>query len=80
MNATRPSFTARAIIPIAALAALSLNACSEEKERTFETRTEDLSGGEFIVTPEDREGVEVNIPSTPMTPVPQDGAAATRAE
>jgi hypothetical protein len=54
----------------AALSALGLAACSEPAERTFETRTEDRSGGEFIVTEADREGVDVELPSTPMTPVP----------
>lgn len=59
-----------AIPAVAALAALSLAGCSEPKERTFETRTEDKSGGEFIVTDATREGVEVELPKTPMTPVP----------
>lgn len=50
-------------------AGLALPACSEQKERTFETRTEDKSGGEFIVTDANREGVEVELPKTEMTPV-----------
>ena len=60
------------IAAVTALAALGLAACSEPAERTFETRTEDRSGGEFIVTPADREGVDVELPETAMTPVPRD--------
>ena len=55
---------------LAALVTLGLAACSEQPEKTYETRTEDKSGGEFIVTDADREGVEVELPKTPMTPVP----------
>lgn len=66
--------TARAFIPLAALGLLGLSACAEEKERTFETRTEDKSGGEFIVSDANREGVEVELPTTAMTPVPPAGS------
>jgi hypothetical protein len=70
--------TARSLAPVPALAlaCVSLVACGEQ-EKTYETRTEDLSGGEFIVTEADREGVEVELPQTPMTPVPPEGATPT---
>lgn len=55
------------------LSAIALAACSESPEKTFETRTEDKSGGEFIVTDADREGVEVELPKTEMTPVAPTG-------
>jgi hypothetical protein len=51
------------------LGGIALAACSESPEKTFETRTEDKSGGEFIVTDANREGVEVELPKTEMTPV-----------
>jgi hypothetical protein len=65
-----------AVAPALALVCASLAACGEQ-EKTYETRTEDLSGGEFIVTEADREGVEVELPQTPMTPVPPEGATPT---
>jgi hypothetical protein len=67
------TLTARMMTGLTALAALGLSACSEPKERTFETRTEDKSGGEFIVSDADREGVDVQLPTTAMTPVPPEG-------
>lgn len=66
----------RMVAPVLALVgAAVLAACSEKPERTFETRTEDKSGGEFIVTDANREGVEVELPKTEMTPVPPGEAA-----
>ena len=67
---------------LASSAALALSACQVE-EVTMEADAEDLSGGEFIVTPADAEGVKVNLPETPMTPATQeeiDAAAAAEAE
>lgn len=63
---------------VAPLAALGLAACSEQPEKTYETRTKDKSGGEFIVSDATREGVEVELPSTEMTPVFPDGTTPTR--
>lgn len=63
---------------IAPLAAMGLAACSEEPEKTYETRTEDKSGGEFIVNDATSEGVEVELPTTAMTPVPPEGSTPTR--
>ena len=70
-------FTARSILALPAAAlALSLAACSEPEEPTYEADAEDLSGGELIVS-EATPGVPVDLPETPMTPVPEgeDGAA-----
>ena len=62
---------ARPAIP--AMAALMLAACGgAEEETTLETDVEDLSGGDFIVTEEDPDAVPVDLPETPMTPVPED--------
>lgn len=72
MNITLKGSTGAALM---LAAGFTLAACSEQKERTFETRTEDRSGGEFIVTDADREGVEVELPRTEMTPVAPAGAA-----
>lgn len=49
--------------------ALSLAACQSE-EVEMEADAEDLSGGELITTPVDAEGVDVELPETPMTNVP----------
>lgn len=48
---------------------LALSACGGNEEQTYETDVTDLSGGELIVT-EETPGVPVNVPETPMTPVP----------
>jgi hypothetical protein len=70
----KPTLHRIATPALALLGAAMLAGCSESPEKTFETRTEDKSGGEFIVTEMDREGVEVELPKTEMTPVaPGDG-------
>jgi len=62
--------SARALVP--ALAALALVACTAEEEApTYEADAEDLSGGELIVNPEDPAAVDVDLPETEMTPVPE---------
>lgn len=67
--------TGRASAGLAGLAALSLAACSEPAEKTYDTRTQDQSGGEFIVNDADSPGVAVDVPETEMTPVPDKGPA-----
>ncbi len=70
-------FTARSLLPLAAAGlAFSLAACGEREEPTYEADAEDLSGGELIVS-EATPGVPVNLPETPMTPVPEGEAGAT---
>ncbi len=65
-----PRFAPPAVMSCAAIAALALAGCSPEpEERTFETRTEDMSGGELIVRDADEPGVDVELPATAMTPV-----------
>lgn len=58
--------------------ALSLAACQAD-EPTTEVDAEDMSGGELITTPVDAEGVDVNLPETPMTPVMVEEADAEAA-
>jgi len=49
--------------------AVCLGACqAEEEEVEYTTDVEDLSGGELIVTEEDPDAVDVELPETPMTP------------
>ena len=61
--------TLRIVLPLGA--ALALAACSQTPEETsYETDTEDLSGGELIVTEQDPEAVPVDLPETEMTSVP----------
>lgn len=69
-------FTARSILALPAAAlALSLAACGEREEPTYEADAEDLSGGELIVS-EATPGIPVDLPETPMTPVPEGEAGA----
>jgi len=52
-------------------AALALAACGgEEAEPAYEADATDESGGELIVTDPEETGVAVDLPETPMTPVP----------
>ena len=62
------SLRSAAFASLAGAFALSLAACQAE-EPSFEADAEDMSGGELIVAPEDAEGVDVELPETPMTPV-----------
>lgn len=65
-------------IPAAAVLALAVAACSGEEEgRTYEVGAEDRSGGELIAREPDSEEVKVELPETPMTPVPEEGEAET---
>lgn len=60
-------------------AALALAACAQE-EPSYETDTEDLSGGELQVADPAAEGVEVDVPETEMTTASQDEIEAAHAE
>jgi hypothetical protein len=51
--------------------ALALAACGgEEAEPAYEAGATDEGGGELIVTDPAETGVAVDLPETPMTPVP----------
>ena len=61
---------ARTATVLALAGAFALSACqSEEAEPTTEVDTVDVSGGELIAVPADAEGVDVDLPESPMTPV-----------
>jgi len=68
---TGNSFTAL----FAASLALGLAACGQEAPQDFETDVVDESGGELIVEDADAEGVDVELPETPMENVPAEEAA-----
>ena len=64
-----------AITLLAGAAALALAACGQDdSEATYEAGVEDAGGGELIVTDADQPGVAVELPETPMTPVPVESA------
>ncbi|MEL1252096.1 hypothetical protein [Aurantiacibacter gilvus] len=69
---------ARTLLPFGA--ALALVACAEEEETTYEADTEDLSGGELQVADPAAEGVEVDLPETPMTNASQEEIEAAAEE
>ncbi|KWV95056.1 hypothetical protein [Erythrobacter sp. AP23] len=62
-----------AALPLAA--ALALVACGEAEDTTYEVGATDEGGGELIVSEEDPNAVEVDLPETPMTNVPEEGEA-----
>ncbi len=45
-------------------------------ETTYRVEAQDRSGGELIVTDPSEAGVAVDLPQTPMTPVPQSESPA----
>ena len=45
----------------------------EDVEPTYEAGATDVGGGELIVSDEDPDAVPVDVPDTPMTPVPEEG-------
>ena len=65
---------------VALAAPLALAACGDEpvdENETYEAGVEDVSGGELIVTDPATKGIEdLELPETPMTPVPP-GAGGT---
>jgi hypothetical protein len=72
------NYSRLAAISLAATAAIGLAACAPEQPKDYETDVVDESGGDLIVEDENAEGVEVKLPETPMTNVP-DAQAATEA-
>ncbi len=66
---------ASALLPMAAALAFTLAACQAE-ETTYEADSEDMSGGELVVSEDNAEAVDVDLPETAMTPVAEDEAAA----
>ncbi len=66
--------TTRIAAALAAVAALGLAACGEQPKEEYKTDVVDESGGELIVEDADQEGVEVELPETPMTNVPAEEA------
>ncbi len=67
----RPNLT------LALVATLAVAACNQAEERSYETDVEDTSGGELIVSEEDRNAVDVDLPETEMTSVPTEEPAQT---
>lgn len=65
-----------------AAAALGLAGCSGQEETTYEADVTDESGDGFVVSDENPDAVEVELPETEMTPVAPEaeGAAADEAE
>ena len=61
---------------LAAVAAVGLAGCGEEPAKEYETDVVDESGGELIVDELNPDAVDVNLPETPMTPVPEEEAPA----
>lgn len=62
---------------LALLACAALAACGSPEEPTYEADATDESGGELIVSDADAEGVEVDLPETEMTMVPEGGETPT---
>lgn len=73
-----------ALMPLSAALAFTLAACgqSDDEEMTVEPGVEDVGGGELIVTEDDPNAVDVNLPETPMVNVDEgaDDASADTAE
>lgn len=68
-----------ATLSLAATVALGLAACGQEQAKDYETDVVDQSGGDLIVEDANPEGVEVKLPETPMTNVPEAPATETTA-
>ncbi|MBX7494907.1 hypothetical protein K3172_03430 [Qipengyuania sp. 6B39] len=66
---------APAVLPLAA--ALSLAACGEPADTTYEADATDEGGGELIVSDVDPAAAPVDAPDTPMTNVPDAQATGT---
>lgn len=78
MNTRSTSFRKSATAALAGAFALSLAACQAQDDTTYEADAVDESGGDLVVVPED-EGVAVDLPETPMTPVAEGEEAAEEA-
>lgn len=68
----RPALSTNAIsIPIAAVIAIALTACSGDSEdKSYRVGVEDVGGGELQVADPQPGDVEVDLPETPMKNVP----------
>lgn len=60
-----------AIIGLCTTFTLGLAACAPEQPKNYETDVIDKSGGELIVEDENPKAVDVDLPETPMTNVPE---------
>ena len=58
---------------------LALAACAPEQPKDYKTDTVDKSGGDLIVEDATSEGVEVKLPETEMTNVPEESASEAAA-
>ncbi|CDO36253.1 MULTISPECIES: hypothetical protein [Novosphingobium] len=72
MNNVRSPFAAKVLLATGAL--LAIAACSKEPTE-YKADVKDESGGQLIVQDADATGVPVDLPDTPMTPVPPSEAA-----
>ncbi|NVE95128.1 hypothetical protein HUO12_09485 [Altererythrobacter sp. JGD-16] len=59
------------------VATLAVAACNQAEEKSYEADAEDMSGGELIVSREDPNAVEVDLPDTEMTNVANDESEAS---
>ncbi len=66
------------LVRLALIATMSLGlaACAKEQPKDYKTDVVDKSGGELIVEDENPDAVDVKLPETPMTNVPDDPAAS----
>ncbi len=69
---TQTSFKAA----LAVAAVLGLAACGEAAKEEYKTDVVDESGGDLIVEDADAEGVDVQLPETPMTNAPEEAEGA----
>lgn len=74
------SFRRLAPLAFAAGAALTLAACDNTADKSYEADITDESGGDMIVTDATATGVPVEVPESEMTMVPLDEASATPEE
>lgn len=57
-------------LTLALVATLAVAACNQAEEKSYEADVEDVSGGELIVSEQDPDAVDVDLPETTMTNVP----------
>jgi len=70
----------RIALPLAVLLPLAACGGSDPEPANVETDVEDISGGEMMVPDETSAEVPVDLPETPMTPVPDASASTAPAE
>jgi hypothetical protein len=69
-----PMTTRLATFALPLAAALALAACAEAEDTAYEVDATDEGGGELIVAEQQPDAVEVDMPDTPMTNVPEEDA------